>query len=51
MPYVNGMYDGLPDVLKQVRPMTGNLDVDIDSFQSANIVVTIYASSRFRFHS
>lgn len=47
MPYVNGMYDRLPAIFKQVRPMTGNLDADIDSFQAANIVVTIYVS-RFR---
>jgi hypothetical protein len=44
MPYVNGMYDRLPDIFKQVRPMTGNLEADIDSFQAANIVVTIYVS-------
>jgi hypothetical protein len=44
MPYVNGMYDGLPDNFKQVRPMTGNVEKDIDSFQAANIVVTLYVS-------
>lgn len=44
MPYVNGMYDALPDTFKHVRPMTGDLETDIDSFQAANIVVTIYVS-------
>jgi hypothetical protein len=44
MPYVNGLYDALPETFKQVRPMTGNVDADIKSFQAANIIVTIYVS-------
>lgn len=48
MPYVNGMYDRLPAAFKQVRPMSGNLEADIDSFQAANIVVTIYVSASRR---
>lgn len=47
MPYVNGLYDALPDTFKHVRPMTGDLEVDIGSFQAANIVVTIYVRLLF----